>query len=271
MPRRVPGRTIVALFLAAAASSVTAGAARANPRPLPYTYIYETLPEGDAEIEQYADLTPLRVISPNGAPVWYLASQFQTEIEVGLTDRLELGLYLTMAVTNAGFMDVPSMPEGTGVKQRLRYRFAEAGQWPVDLAVYGEVTENEREIELEGKIILQRRLGPLRLAANAWAEREIYFAGAREWVLNPTAGVVLERWTKVQPGIEYWMHAEHQDGGGWVQGPDHFLGPTTILQFGKVWWSNGVYAHVDKLRTPAVGSGDPHGAFWFRTIIGLNF
>jgi len=67
------------------------------------------------------------------------------------------------------------------------------------------------------------------------------------------------------------MHAEHQDGGGWVQGPDHFLGPTTILQFGKIWWSNGVYAHVDKLRTPAVGSGDPYGALWFRTIIGINF
>jgi hypothetical protein len=264
-------RAIGALAIGTAVTLASAGLARANPRPLPYTYIYETLPKGDAELEQYTDLTPLRVISPNGAPIWYLASQFQTEIEYGLTDRLELGLYLTIAASGSGLMDVPNMPEGTGVKQRVRYRFAEAGQWPIDLAVYGEVTENEREIELEGKIILQRRAGPFRLAANAWAEREFYFAGAREWVLNPTAGVVLEKWATVQPGIEYWMHAEHQNGGGWVQGPDHFLGPTTILQFGKIWWSNGIYAQVGKLRTPAIGSGDPYGAVWFRTIVGINF
>ena len=39
-------------------------------------------------------------------------------------------------------MFAPNMPEGTGVKQRLRYRFADAGRWPIDVAVYGEVVEN---------------------------------------------------------------------------------------------------------------------------------
>ena len=107
------------------------------------------------------------MIDANGAPAWILASQFQTEIEYGLTDRLELGLYLTLAPMDPSVMFAPSMPEGTGVKQRLRYRFADAGRWPVDVAVYGEVTENQREIELEGKVILQRRLGPFRIAANA--------------------------------------------------------------------------------------------------------
>ena len=161
------------------------------------------------------------------------------------------------------------MPEGTGVKQRVRYRFAEAGQWPIDLAVYGEVTENEREIELEGKIILQRRMGPLRFAANAWAEREYYFGasqtanqsgpvfGHREWVLNPAAGVVYEKSALVQPGIEYWMHAEHLDGGGWVIDPQHYLGPAVLLLFGKVWWSNGAYLRLNGLDTPAAGSGNP--------------
>ena len=148
-------------------------------------------------------------------------------------------------------MFAPNMPEGTGVKQRLRYRFADAGRWPIDVAVYGEVTENQREIELEGKVILQRRLGPFRIAANAWAEREFYFSGAREWVLNPTAGVVLEKWITAQPGIEYWMHGEHADGGGWVIGPEHYLGPTVILQFGKIWWSNGFYFRLNGLTTPA--------------------
>jgi len=264
-------RAVVVAVAAAAALGAASRPAQANPRPLPYTYIYETLPAGDAEVELYADLTPLRAIDANGAPAWILASQFQTEIEYGLTDRLELGLYLTLAPMDPSVMFAPSMPEGTGVKQRLRYRFADAGRWPIDLAVYGEVTETEREIELEGKVILQRRLGPFRIAANAWAEREFYFSGAREWVLNPTAGVVLEKWITAQPGIEYWMHAEHADGGGWVVGPEHYLGPTMILQFGKIWWSNGFYFRLNGLTTPPIGSGDPYGAVWARTIVGISF
>jgi len=64
---RAFGRAIAALVFGAVMALASAGAAHANPRPLPYTYIYETLPKGDAEIEQYADLTPLRVISPNDA------------------------------------------------------------------------------------------------------------------------------------------------------------------------------------------------------------
>jgi hypothetical protein len=255
-------------------AATTAVEAQANPRPLPYTYIYETLPAGDAEIELYTDLAPVRVINGNtGAPAWYLAPQFQAEIEYGLTDRLELGLYLTLAPIDAGFAFTPLMPDGTGIKQRLRYRLADAGVWPIDVAVYGEVVENQREIELEGKVILQRRAGPFRIAANAWAEREYYFSGAREWVLNPTAGIVLERWIKAQPGIEYWMHAEHIDGGGWVIEPQHYIGPTVILQLGKIWWSIGAYARINDFpHAPQVGAtGNPYGPFWFRTVVGISF
>jgi hypothetical protein len=286
MLRKASGRAIAALILGAATALASTRAVRANPRPLPYTYIYETLPKGEAEVELYTDVTPLRALNPSGAPSWYLAQQFQVEIEYGLTDRLELGLYVTLAPSDAGWMDQPNLPEGTGIKQRLRYRFGDAGQWPIDLAVYGEVTENEREIELEGKVILQRRVGPLRFAANAWAEREYYFRanqmsdppgqngplfGNREWVLNPTAGVVYEGSPRVQPGVEYWMHAEHLDGGGWVIEPQHYLGPTVILQFGKIWWSSGAYVRLNGINTPDLGSGNPYGAFSFRTIIGLNF
>ncbi len=262
------------LFVAAALAvgiTVPSRPARATPRPLPFTYIYETLPAGDAEVELYADLTPLRAIDANGAPARYLGVQDQLEIEYGITDRLELGLYLTLAPVDTGLMFAPDMPEGTGVKQRLRYRFAEAGRWPLDLAIYGEVTETQREVELEAKVILQRRLGPLRIAANAWAERELYFRGAREWVANPTAGVVFEKWIRVQPGVEYWMRAEHADGGGWVVGPQQYLGPTVLLQLGKLWWSNGFYFRLDGLTTPAIGSGLPFGPVWARTIVGISF
>ena len=118
-------RSLVRAALAALALSGPLGRpARATPAPLPFTYIYETLPAGDAELELYTDLTPLHLVNGDTATHVngvYLVPQFQAEIEYGLTDRLELGLYLVLVPTDSsGFSPMPSTMEGTGVKQRLQ-------------------------------------------------------------------------------------------------------------------------------------------------------
>ena len=68
--------------------------ARANPHPLPYSYPYQTLPKGKIEVEEIADLIPMRVAreKEDGTrdAVTALRSQLQTELELGLSDRLEL-------------------------------------------------------------------------------------------------------------------------------------------------------------------------------------
>ncbi len=250
------------------------GSASANPRPLPFSYIYETLPAGQAEIEQYVDMTPVRAISTTGSRTWYAASQLQTEFEYGITDRLELGLYVTYVPTNPAYALTPAMPDGNGIKQRLRYRLSEPGDWPVDVALYGELSENEREFEIEAKVILQRYVGPLRLVANAWAEREFYYNGEAEWVLHPTAGAVLDLDARIQPGVEYWMRAEleDEDEGGtksFNQRPMHYAGPTLLLEFGKIWWSTGAYFRMNDIHRAAV-PGDAFGKYWVRTIIGIG-
>ena len=269
----MPSRSLCRLVLAVSLFAFGyAPAANANPRPLPFTYIYETLSEGDAELEQYVDMTPVRAYSASGDRVWYAASQFQTEFEYGITNRLELGLYVTFVPTNPAYSLTPTLMDGNGLKQRLRYRFADVGQWPLDIALYGEVSENEREVELEGKIIVQRHFGRLRVVANAWAEREFYYNGNREWVLNPTGGAVFEITPAVQTGLEYWMRTEYPNSGTarvFNQGPHHFLGPTVLLQFGKLWWTTGAYLRLNEYgRTVAVG--DSFGPVWIRTVIGVG-
>src|SRR3954468_16463874 len=98
---------------AAAGIFAAARPARGNPRPLPFTYIYETLPAGESELEQYVDFTPVRATSTaSPTPIWYGASQFQTEFEYGLTDRLELGIYFTFVPSTPAFNFTPSMPDG---------------------------------------------------------------------------------------------------------------------------------------------------------------
>jgi hypothetical protein len=72
--------------------------AAANLHPLPYSYPYQTLPKGRVEVEEIADLVPVRVTRENEDgtrdAVSALRFQLQTELELGISDRLELGLYL---------------------------------------------------------------------------------------------------------------------------------------------------------------------------------
>jgi hypothetical protein len=183
-PSLLRRRTRAALFpftLALATES------HANPRPLPFTYQHEQLGSGESELEQFVDLTPVRAYNEgSGQPAWYGLTAFQTEFEHGISDRLELGLYLTFVPGAAsGFTNVPRASGGTGLKQRLRYQLAPSGEWPIDVGVYGEIAETEREVEFEAKVILQRRLGRVRLIANVTAEEEIYYDGKRDFVLAP--------------------------------------------------------------------------------------
>src|SRR5258708_33871168 len=84
-----------AVFLGCcSALGLVASRAAANPRPLPFSYPYETIPAEETEIEQYVDLTPVRVLDAAGEKVWDQQYLLQTELEYGLTARLELGLEL---------------------------------------------------------------------------------------------------------------------------------------------------------------------------------
>jgi hypothetical protein len=76
------------------------------------------------------------------------------------------------------------------------------------------------------------------------------------------------------------MRVEYLDGQtgprAFNQGPHVYVGPAFMANFGKLWWTTGVYLRVtDFDRTVAVGdmttAGDSFGHFWFRTIVGLSF
>ena len=177
-------------------------------------------------------------------------------------------------------MAAPPLPEGNGSKQRVRYRLADPGAWPVDVAIYGELAENEREVEIEAKVILQRRIGRLRLITNLWAEREFYFDGTREWVLNPTLGGTYELSPRLHVGLEGWLRSEYPDDFTGPRpfnlGPQIYLGPAFMLNFGRVWWTTGAYLRLNDFdRTvvapapPAVG--DAYGHVWVRTVVGIGF
>ncbi len=264
-----------AVFFGIAIASLSApGSARATPRPLPFTYTTETLGAGELEVEQFADVTPVKAFDGSRNAIWYLGTQFQTEFEYGITDRLELGLYVVYVPSPAEYTSVAPMTEVTGAKQRLRYVFADPGEWPIDVGVYGELVEGDTEVEFEGKILLQRRIGKLRIDTNLWAEYELLVGSSqRDVVLNPTLGATYEITPAVHLGAEGWMRAEFSDRAPsplpFALRPAVYVGPAMLFNFGKLWWSTGLYARVTEVDY-TMQAGDPYGPIWMRTIVGLN-
>lgn len=254
--------------------------ASANPRPLPFSYPYETLPAGKLEVEQYADLVPVRVAreNPDGTldGVFGVRSVLQTELEYGITDRLEFGWYF---VFRQGVSSGTPFLRFSGVKQRLRVRLAEAGEWPVDVGLYFEVAEFHDEFEFEEKLLLARRFGAVNVVANLWVEQEYYFqTGDTKYIYNPTAGVTYELSPKLIAGLEYWGRGRFDsakdvtDMTGASEAPTsthHYIGPTLLAQSGRVFFSLGAYLRLDGLADSAP-VGDPFGKVWIRSLIGVE-
>ncbi|NVB79972.1 MAG: hypothetical protein HOV81_16370 [Kofleriaceae bacterium] len=265
-------------LLAAIAVAALASPALANPHPNPFSYPYETLPAGKLEIEQYLDLVPVRVEleHPDGTidGVTSLRSVHVTELEYGLTDRLEFGWYFQFR--QGATADTPFL-RFDGVKQRLRYRFAEAGTFPIDIGVYLELAEFHNELEFEEKLLLRKRLGEINLVANLWVEQEWYFQTKdTKFIFNPTVGASYEINPKVIVGAEYWARGRFDkvvpDDANNSDAPmatHHYLGPTLLLQQTNVFLSLGVYARLDGIGKTAVVN-DQYGKLWVRAIVGVE-
>lgn len=253
--------------------------AKANPKAAPFTYPYMTLQKGAAEFEQYVDLSPMRMAreDPDGTTeVTSVRSVLQTELEYGITDRLEFGFYLMFkqgAAPNVPFMRFQ------GIKQRLRYRFVDPGRWPIDVGLYLELAIFHNEFELEQKIILSKRFGRFVATTNLWIEQEYYWQ-TKEFKLlyNPTLALTYEFSPNFMLSAEAWIRGRLDDR----RGPSDFdnrsdspintnpyVGPTAMVQSGRFWFTVGAYA---RLRDPGryTALADPWGPFWLRTLVGIG-
>lgn len=258
-------------------TTLVALALLSNPKPFPFSYTYPTVPAGHLEVEQYVDVVPVRVERENddGTIEGIMSMRFalQTELEIGITDRLELGIYFAFQQSGG------NQPfQFRGLKQRLRYRLFEAGELPVDIALYGEIAEYFNEFEFEEKILLSRRFGPVIVALNLWVEQEYYFdVGEWKFLYNPTLGASYELTPNISVGLEGWMRGRFDkttdttsDLNGPLAGQAHvFVGPVLLAQLGEYWASVGAYLRLDGLGDPLL-VGDAYGPVYIRAIFGAG-
>ena len=134
--------------------------ALADRRSYVWTYEYQTMPKGMAEIEYYLTEEQINIekTRPNTWKHWI-------ELEYGITDHWDISMYQQFKQSNT---TKSSTFEYDGFKIRTRYRFLEKDKLPVDTMLYLEYIRNdnlEKPNVMEGKVILANTVDTPRLSA----------------------------------------------------------------------------------------------------------
>lgn len=208
----------------AAGVVLAAGAAQADWRSFVQTYEHMTVAAGSTELEYYVSPV-VPSYRDRGTGAWDL----QVELEYGLTDMADMALYqkFTQAYSPAG-----SEFAYEGFKIRGRHQLAKRGVLPADPLLYVEYIRSSdfaEADELEGKLILARKLGPVLLVFNHVTEQEL--TSGTETENGFAAGAAVDVAAGKSLGVE--IKGEYEGEGVKV-------GPTfsTLLQGGK-WFAIG--------------------------------
>lgn len=154
---------------------------QAQDRLFTYTYQSTVLSKGQRELESWNTLR-------TGRDDYYARFDNRTEYEIGLGNNLQTAFYLnltskTKTVTGNSEKSLSTENE-IGFSNEWKLKLLDPVAHPVGLALYGEVGISSNEYELEGKIILDKKIGNLTIAANAVIEQEYapgYESNELEW------------------------------------------------------------------------------------------
>lgn len=237
-------------FLLVSAALVVCATAQADERV--FTYVYETsvLPEGQWEIEQW-------VTNQNGRQDKdYSAWNLRTEFEYGLTSRLQTALYLNWDSTRQEGEpgeDDETESKFKGVSSEWIYQLSNPHTDWLGSALYGEVTTDGLDTELEWKLLLSKNIDSFILAANAIYEMEWEREGGhteREAVAEFTLGASYKLSPQWAIGVEARNKSAYPDGFNlsgqeyqtWSVGPNVHYGTSkwwaTLTVLPQV-WGNG--------------------------------
>lgn len=226
---------------------LAAGEALADRRSLVRAYEYATQPQGNLELEIWNELE-----SPQTGIADSLITN-RIELEYGLTDHWDLALYHVFQQGPGSGFHLDSW------RLETRYRFAEKGEWPVDLMLY---LEGERPaalgepFELEEKVILERDFGQFGVVANLVAAQKILRGdlgrtwegdlGARYQIV-PALRVAAEVWSIQQVSQSQTVRS-------------YFAGPSLSVATQRLWLQLGF----------GLGLGSTPETMQFRSVLGFN-
>jgi hypothetical protein len=239
-------------FLALGVFVLSAASGFATERRFAVSYEATTSPAGTIEYEQH-------VLWEHGKG--FDSLKFRQEVEFGITDRFQLSAYLYDFGYDREDGHGKTTWKGSGLE--AIYQLTDPNKSFIGSAIYGEAIMNDKELELEAKLILQKNFGPLTLVYNGiveahWEDGYKNTVGVLEqtiglsYQLRPSFSVGVE--AKHEVTFENWEHS----GGNAV-----FVGPNVSFRKG------GFFATVAGLFRASNVSGEPQ--IEVSTIMGFHF
>jgi hypothetical protein len=243
---------------------------QANERHLTYTYESATLPAGATELEAW-------VTNRTGRQQRYNRFDNRLELEHGITDRLLTAFYLNTSATIAGTGDTSTRSfEFEGVSSEWKYKLSDSSADALGSALYFEVGYGLDELELEAKVILDKRLDKVLLATNLVFEVEVEELGDRnvpEVIFESDLAAAYFLSERLSLGLEQRTHAEIADGN--FEHVSFFAGPVVAWSSRNVWMAATFLAQVGSISHAHDHSFartlDEHEKFEGRLLLGMHF
>ncbi|MEI8134535.1 MAG: DUF6662 family protein [bacterium] len=209
----------------------------ANRRHFTYTYESAVLPKGSHELEIWNTIRLNRNI-------FYRANDTRSEFEFGLGGNLQTSLYLNLTSESTFLNSELNNSQAFGFSNEWKYRMLDHAIDPIGLALYAEGAYSNDEIELEGKIILDKEVDGFIFALNGSIEQSSItgvdggnLKSQTETVSEICGGVAYLVAHNFTLGVEARQHIKHPpalEGGGSYSA--FFAGPSLSFS-GSNWWS----------------------------------
>ncbi len=189
--------------------------------------------------------------------------EFRHELEYGLTDSLQLGLYLSdWRITDPDEGDAEAEWRTAGAE--LIYGLTDPTKDLIGSALYGEFQIGPEKFALEGKLLLQKNFGPLALVYNFVLEAEWEGEDYHEeiGVIENTFGLSYQLSPQFFVGFEGVHEVEFEE---WQDAGDHvfYIGPNVSFRKGDF------FATVTGLFQVTGVDGEPDHQI--RLLAGLHF
>ncbi len=247
------------LFLILCAASLLPLASYAGARRFTYVYEANTAAPGTYELETWVTWKGER-----GDDSRYRQFDFRHEIEFGVTERLQMAVYVADWSYRRGRSIESEGAVYTGSAVELIYNLTRPETSPLGSALYGELKIGEDLVELESKVILQKNLGPLVFAYNATLEAEWEGDGLeeRKGEFQQTLGASYQVRPQFLFGAEVLHEIEFPEWNG-AEKSVVYAGPNVSLRAGHWWATVTGLAQLTDVRS------EPD--FQIRTIVGYSF
>jgi hypothetical protein len=249
----------------------------AQDRHFSWTYESTTLPRGGIDIEPW-------VTYSTGKDNFYKRYDSRIEFETGLTDRIQTSLYLNSS--HSSFASVDSLENINGISHKSGFSFSNEWKFnllnpstsPVGLGLYAEFGFASDEIELEFKLIVDKKTPKSILSYNLVCENEFEYEyedkgneseieTEKEFVVENDLAYMYLLKPNFGLGLEARNHNVFVDGE--MEHSAVFLGPTMFFSNGKFFAILNIMPQLGSLKSSGLDL-EEYEKVSGRIIIGIS-